>query len=140
MSPNGYTENTTTSIGMKFFNLSYDDLVCLKYLLTPHGSGKRLQSQEYEQLLSDEGKMAYKAIVTRYKSLAHDEKKSYDNMRRNPNRYKMKRFPSQCPYRYAKRFWRGQRQAIEKALSCAEQERYVEVDLNSLLNKLLPVE
>lgn len=141
MNQNRYIENTTVSAGMKPFDLSYDDLVCLKYLLSASGSGKRLERQEYEQLLSDEGKMFYNTIVSRYRSLAHNEKKAYDNMCHNPNRYKMyKRFPSKCPYRHAKQFWRGQRQKVEEALSCAEQERYVEVDLNSLLNKLLPVE
>lgn len=145
MTSKGYRESTIYSISIneKPFELSYDDLVCLKYLLTTNGFGKRLQRPEYQGILSNDAKMAYSEIIKRYRAMIRNEKEVNSKMLlHNPHEAKLyyKRISKHYSNKRAKLFLLSQLCKIEEALNQAEKDRKVENNLNDLLNKLLPVE
>lgn len=144
MTSKGYMKDTVypICIGEESFNLSYDDLVCLKYLLSPNGSSQRLQVPEYKEILSDDAKNFYSTIITRYKTMARDEKEAYIRSRLGIRRRTwssggpLKKYP----HKWAKQFLRNQKHKIEDALNRAEQDRIIEDDISAFWDKLLPVE
>ncbi len=107
----------------RFFTLSYDDLVCLKYLTDESLRGKTRDFSTYIALLSEEGQLLYKAYLL--EQLAQ-------NIRERIAQYQPFYFDHilKAPYSYD----------FSEILKLAEQPRLSHEDYDVLIEELLPVE